>query len=220
MSDYRDQLQQIRGRYDGRRTVQRDMLDDALRLVDAEVRLRAEQLAGDALISAARHATELATIRDQHDRQVNRLQERADRAEGRVRELEEMRTNLRESQETLDDGVLVKIAAPRGAKWDGSEGNYPRPWTLGELDTVAYRLRLGGATDDTEVRFKHDHTEATIPFPELVIDPPRIIKPAESTRTVERLAGWWTRWSRRPVAYAVWLSVLLTAGVLIGRGSL
>jgi hypothetical protein len=155
---YREELEALRDRFTDRRTVPRQLLDDALGLVDTTV---AEL--------QTRHEAQLAEVERQHDRVLGRLEVRASRAEDRVRELEAMRTNLRETRETVDDGVLVKIAAPRTSSH--GEG-YPRPWTIAELDAVLYRLRLGGGTDDTEVRIGHRETEATIPFPELVLDPP------------------------------------------------
>jgi hypothetical protein len=207
---YRDQLADLRNRYGNRRTVASDLLDDALRLVDATVTDQRHKLDTDLAVHLARHETQLAEAERQHGIQLARVEDRLARSEARVRQLEAARTNLRETRETIDDGVLVKISAPRAATWEGKESNIPRPWTLGELDTVIYRLRLGGGTDDTEVRIKHDYTEATIPHPEMVLEAPAKKPELPVARTGTR---WWSSRSSFATAGAVAL-VVIVYGVL------
>jgi hypothetical protein len=200
---HQQRLADLRDRYANRRTVSRQLLDEATGLVDS------------ALVELqARHETQLAEADRQHGAQVARLEARATRVEDRVRELEAMRTNLRESRETIDDGVLVKITAPRTTTWRGENSDIPRPWTLGELEAVAYRLRLGGGTDDTEVRIKHQHTEATIPYPELVLDAPAKTTLPEEPPT----SRWWSRTGAQ-VAIGAVLGVLLVAITMVIGGA-
>lgn len=207
---YRDQLADLRDRYGSRRTVARDLLDDALRLVDATMADQQNLHDKQAAVQLARHETQLAEAERQHSIQLARVDDRLARSEARVRQLEAARTNLRETRETIDDGVLVKISAPRAATWEGKDSNTPRPWTLGELDTVIYRLRLGGGTDDTEVRIKHDHTEATIPHPEMVLEAPT----KKPERVLERPTVRWL--SSRPAFIIAGAAALIVAvyGVL------
>lgn len=202
VSYHQQRLERLRDEYTNRRSVPRSLLDRAVQIVESSW-----------LELQARHEMQLAEADRQHAAQVARLEARATRAEDRVRELEAMRTNLRESRETIDDGVLVKITAPRTATWRGETSDIPRPWTLGELETVAYRLRLGGGTDDTEVRIKHQHTEATIPYPELVMDAPAKPEPTEAATI-----PWW-QGARARLGFSAANAVLglLLIALVIGR---
>lgn len=210
---HRQRLADLRARYVDRRTVARQLLDEALALADSTV---IELQAG--------HEAQVAEVERQHQLQtaqfearLGRVEYRAQQAEERVRVLEAARTNLRESRETIAEGVLVKIKSPRtyNNRTDEEEP-FGRPWTLGELEAVCYRFRLGGGTDDTEVRNKRDHTEATIPYPEMALSAPE--KPAP-VATEQPRARWWKR--RAAVATAcVLLGIALQYVVsLLGAGS-
>lgn len=188
---YREQLDVLHARYSDRRTVANQLLEEVVQLVDL--------IATD---ERSRHEAQLAEAERQHSIQLARVEDRLARATDDVQRLERARTNLRETRETIDDGVLVKILAPRAATWEGKESNIPRPWTLGELETLMYRMRLGGGTDHTEVRFKHDHTEATIPFPELVLEAPTPKTPDPPERPA-------VRWRNTRSAFAITGAVAL-----------
>ena len=184
-SYHQERLERLRDEYGNRRTVTRQMLDQAVRLVESTT-----------LELQARHEMQLAEADRQHQWQLDRVERRATVAEDRVRQLEAMRTNLRESREAIEEGVLVKITSPRAVNWRGEESEMSRPWTLAELETVVYRLRVGGGTDDTEVRIKRDHTEATIPYPELVLEAPTTKSPPEIESADDAAMARWLR-SRR-----------------------
>lgn len=210
---HRQRLADLRARYADRRTVARQLLDEALALVDSTV-----------IELQAAHDAQLTELARQHGAQLaqaeNRLREvegRATRAQDRVRELEAMRTNLRESRETIDDGVLVKFPNPRTYMRSGDEAKWGRPWVLSELETLCFRLRVGGATDDTEVRTKSDHTEATIPFPEMALTAPEP-KP-ETATTAQPPVRWWKQRAAAAAA-CVLLGIALQYVVsLLGGGS-
>lgn len=175
-AQYRDQLEQLRNRYSDRRTITAQFVGETLDLFEAAVTdLQTE------------HVARMAEAERQHGIHLARSEDRTARAEKRVGDLEAARLAIRQSHETIDAGVLVKITAPRGHYSSGEESKYARPWTLAELEDIAYRLRLGGGVDETEVRFQHDHTEATIPFPELVLDSPsRKASPADDQNPTPR----------------------------------
>lgn len=200
---HRQRLERLRDEYTNRRSVPRQLLDQATGLVESSW-----------LELQARHEAQLAEADRQHEAQAARLEARATRAEDRVRQLEAMRTNLREERETVDDGVLVKITAPRTTTWRGDDSDIPRPWTLGELEAVAYRLRLGGGTDDTEVRIKRDHTEATIPYPELVLDAPA---KTEAAAEAPKVRWWLTPQARIGISGANVLVALMLIALAVGR---
>lgn len=203
---YRDRLEKMRAQYRDRRSVAAQLLDDAVRLVDTTVAMAQVELD----VQLAARDARLAEAERQHQIQLARAEDRATRAEDRVRALEAMRTNVRESRETIDDGVLVRISAPKVVGRNDEESPWSRPWTLGELETVAYRLRLGGAVDDTEVRIKHDHTEATVPYPELVLDaPPAKPRPLPEVPAVP----FWRRQVLLPAVVAVAMVLVFLAGV-------
>ena len=87
----------------------------------------------------------------------------------------------------------------------------PRPWMLGEIEDVAYRLRLGGADDSTELRFKRDAIEACVPFAEFALAP--VQRPAPVAAEVDRPSARWHT-PARVVALAFLFAVIMVAVAL------
>lgn len=177
-----DALERWRRQFTDRRTIPAQMLDEAHALVLAAI---SEQ--------AAEHRGQLEMLEEQHARELERagqretrLRERAERAEAAEKAYRTQQTNLREQRETVDDGVQVRISAPTFRSY--GDRDMVRPWTLGELDQVLYRLRSAGAGDDTEVRFARERVEACVPFPEMVLDHRPAAPPPATTDRPPRAA--------------------------------
>lgn len=166
-------IREWRDRYTGRRTIAAQMLDDAEVLVrDAIVRER-EQERREAKIERERdlERRERAVERaeEMKDWTTDRLRRQLAEAESKIASMSPRMTQMREERETVEDGTVVRLLAPTVPIYgDRSE---PRPWMLGELEDVIYRLRLGGGDEGTEVRFKRDAIEACIPFAEYALMP-------------------------------------------------
>lgn len=164
-------LAEFRERFANRRTVPYEMFQFAERLVRASTEYHARQARDAAAAADERAQVVIDAANAEHARlleQVRRLE--ADAAEWRTRYQDYKRdqTNLRESRETIDDGTLVKINAPRISSW--GDKTIPRPWTLEELEMLTHRMRMAGGDDQLEVRFKHEHVEATVPIPEFAFE--------------------------------------------------
>lgn len=214
-----EQLDEWRERYANRRTVSWQMLNEAARLVEASQRYHARL----AQAEIARVEDRLAALEEQHASELERAEQRleqqrnrAERAEAAEQAYRKQQTNLREERETVDDGVQVRIEAPRIPGY--GDRTHPRPWTLGELETMMYRLRAGGATDDTEVRFKHEHAEACIPFPEMVLEPTREVARRPEPRLPDpgrRPSPSWPLRMKGAAAHAAVFTTGVTAAILL-----
>lgn len=168
-----EQMHEWRELFQNRRTVPWQMFDAAERLIRASHTHHARHLEAHRLATVqaldelkAAHVAEIGRLQDALERE-RRLRVAAETSE---REYRQRQTNLREQRETTDDGTLVRIAQPKFKSYGDRE--MARPWTLEELGVIEQRFRLAGGTDDTEVRFKHEHVEATVPFPELALEWP------------------------------------------------
>lgn len=150
-------IAEFREHFFNRRTVPYEMFRVAEMLVETGLAER-EQV----------HATKMASLQQSldHERTMRK------HAEDEAARITAHNTNLREEQENLDDGTLVKVMQPRLVGHRLSDGStigsdIPRPWQLHEVEALVYRLRVCGGSDSTEVRFKHGHAEATVPYPEM-----------------------------------------------------
>lgn len=156
--------------YRGRRTVPGQMLDDARDLVRAA-----------ASYHARRARAELAAQAHAHDTTVDRLERQADhlrdlltaarKVQTEQQALVAEKTRLREEREQHDHEVQVTIGRTLGG------------WRVADLEEVAYRLRAGGAVDDTPVEMSTHTAKAKVPAPNLV----PLVRLAPDTRA-ERLA--------------------------------
>lgn len=202
-------IREWRDRYTSRRTVSWQMLSDAEALVrDAiarELEQSRRQAKSDRELDLERRERDAAWARGLHDQQVDRLRRELAEARAKIDSLSSRQTLMREERETVEDGTIVRILAPTVPAW--GDKNSPRPWRLVELDDVTLRLRMAGASDATEVRFKRDAIEACVPMPELALMPvssDRSSPPSSPTRRRLRL----------PIATVAFLAVVLIGMVL------
>ena len=166
-------IREWRDRYTGRRTIAAQMLDEAEVLVrDATAREREQERQHfkterewdlERRERRVEHAEGLAAQRE------DRLRRQLVEAQAKIESLSARTTLMRESRETVEDGTVVRLLAPTVPSY--GDRNDPRPWMLGELEDVTHRLRMGGADESTEVRFKRDAIEACVPFAEFALPP-------------------------------------------------
>lgn len=166
-------IRQWRERYTSRRTVAHQMLNDAEVLVrDAiaqEVKQERRQAKSEREWDLERRERAAEHAQRMHDSTVDRLRRQLSEAEAKIASMSPRMTLMREERETVEDGTVVRLLAPKVPSYgDKSE---PRPWMLGEIEDVAHRLRMGGADDGTELRFKRDAIEACVPFAEFTLAP-------------------------------------------------
>lgn len=166
-------IREWRERYAGRRTVAREMLDQAEVLVRDAIARELEQQRRDAKsereweLERRERAVEYAEgSKDWH---VDSLRRRLAEAEAKIASMSPRMTLMREERETVEDGTIVRLLAPTVPSY--GDKNSPRPWMLGEIEDVVHRLRMGGAEDTTELRFKRDAIEACVPFAEFALAP-------------------------------------------------
>lgn len=166
-------IREWRERFAGRRTVAHEMLEQAEVLVrDAVARelatvQRETKTQRERDLERRERAVELAE--GSKDWQTDRLRRQLAEAEAKIASMSPRMTLMREERETVEDGTIVRLLAPTVPSYgDKSE---PRPWMLGEIEDVVHRLRMGGAEDDTELRFKRDAIEACVPFAEFALAP-------------------------------------------------
>lgn len=166
-------IREWRERYAGRRTVAREMLDQAEILVrDAitrELELQRREAKTEREWELERRERAVEYAEGSKDWHVDSLRRRLAEAEAKIASMSPRMTLMREERETVEDGTVVRILAPTVPSYgDKSE---PRPWMLGEIEDVVHRLRMGGAEDDTDLRFKRDAIEACVPFAEFALAP-------------------------------------------------
>jgi hypothetical protein len=145
-----EQLEAIRQRYRDKRTLGYRLADDCVAMATAAIvedRARCEAQ----LELAARYHQGTRDLADT-------LKRRIDQLEG-WRELKETRSSAAKVTGYEDPGQ-VHVAL-------GREGPN-RTWTVADLEEVAYRLRCGGAVDDTPVSGVLNTISATVPAPNLV----------------------------------------------------
>lgn len=206
-------IREWRERYAGRRTIAAEMLDQAEVLVRDAVALE--------LATVRREAkTEREYDLERRERQVefaeglktsteDRLRRQLAEAEQKLMQLSPRQTLMREERETVEDGTVVRLLAPTVPSYGDKDS--PRPWMLGEIEDVVHRLRMGGAEDGTELRFKRDAIEACVPFAEFALAPasrtlPGRVAPAANTV----VSGW-----RAPVKPLVLVAVVAALVALL-----
>ena len=151
-------IREWRERYTGRRTINRQMLDEA------------EILVRDAIVREREQETRQAKTEREHGQwQMGRLQVQLAEAKAKIESLSTRATLMREERETVETGTVVRLIAPTVPTY--GDQSAPRPWMLVELEDVLLRLRMAGGADSTEVRFKRDAIEACVPFPEAALMP-------------------------------------------------
>lgn len=142
---YDERLTGLLSEFSTRRSVQAQM-----------VREVAELAAGRVAEVEAFHAAQAAAQAEQ----LERIQERERALHAQVaalhRQLDEKRS-LREERDEQGEEVQVRIARSLGGAW-----------RVGDLEEIAYRLRCGGAVDDTAVKVTEHTATALVPAPDLV----------------------------------------------------
>lgn len=210
-------IREWRERYTDRRTVAREMLDQAELLVRDAVVLELQQQARAARdhreMDLERRERQLEETNRRHEQRVDRLQRELAEAKERIASMSPRQTLMREERETIEDGTIVRIQAPTVPSY--GDGTAVRPWMLGEIEEVAQRLRMAGGDDQTEVRFKKDAVESCVPFPEFVLTPAS--RPVPALPDPGRDPGRELRWSPRTRAGLLALAlVVLVAALVVG----
>lgn len=148
-STFTNQLERTLRDYADRRTIHAGMIRDVAEIAYGYV---AEQLAAP--------TTERDQLAAKLQGVIERLEERLDQERERNAQwrkaVEEQRI-LREKREAADDGLI-----------DVRFENSRRHWTVEDLEDIAYRLRLGGGSDDTVVEMSEWFARAKVVDPTLV----------------------------------------------------
>lgn len=142
-------LEAWRSRYSNRRTIAYAMLDEVYALANEAIALAEAK-------AEARADGRIAELERQREREQSYLET----YRTRVRQLEDEvaeKRRLREEREQSGDEVQVHIGRSLGGSW-----------LVSDLEEIAYRLRCGGATDDTPVKVTEYTATAKVVAPELV----------------------------------------------------
>lgn len=107
---------------------------------------------------------------EQAQAEADRAVERAEAKAERYRELQQ---KALENSQTLSDLLDEKRTLRDERQRDGEEvkvtiGRDYRGWWLKDLEEVAYRLRMGGAVDDTPIEVGEYSIRANVPDPNMV----------------------------------------------------
>lgn len=140
-----EELYAIRDRYQNKRTLGYALVDSCLKLVDSamlEERARWSGKLEQALEEVGRERKTLDRVREDNKRLRASLEEKTVLREARTRD--------------GDEEVRVTI--------DRSLGG----WCVSDLEEVAYRLRSGGAEDETPVKITDYSITANVPAPNLI----------------------------------------------------
>lgn len=182
-------IREWRDRYTNRRTISWQMLGDAEVLVrDAIIREREQerrQAKSEREWDLERRERRVEDAERLHEQRIDRLRRELAEARQKIDSLSPRQTLMREERETVDNGTVVRLLAPTVPSY--GDKSAPRPWMLGELEDVIHRLRMGGADESVEVRFKRDAIEACVPFAEFALAP---AGRSPSPRTEPAPSGW------------------------------
>lgn len=193
-----DRLAQLRRRYDGTRSMARVAIAEAIDL--------AEQCVRDAELAEGARADgriqELDRYRENEQRVLESLREQNRQLHAVLAE----KRRLNEEREENGEEVQVKIGRSLGGSW-----------LIGDLEEIVYRLRCGGATDETPVKITDYTATAKVVAPELV----PLVRPSEAKvdRTPPSFAPDHALVARRtvslPPAALVGIAVLVTAVLMV-----
>lgn len=142
-------LERLLGDYAERRTIQAHMIRDVAKLAYGHI---AEQLAQP----QTERDAQVAKLEGVIERLEKRYAERGDTIRRLDAALEEKRS-IHEARSKADDDQ-VEVTFTNGYKG----------WTVEQLEEIAYRLRLGGATDDTRVDITAHSAKGLVVDPTLV----------------------------------------------------
>lgn len=156
-------IEKWRGTYKDRRSVNHMLLRDAEALITAGVSE-----------AAAWYGGQLALEREQRIACAESLVLARDARDAAVLELREGRKLYQTTDRTADEG-LVAITVARGISG----------WTVADLEEAAYRLRCGGAEDETPVEMDQHAAKAVVPAPNLIPLSTRKVSPLRTPEFVE-----------------------------------
>lgn len=204
---YYNGMQSLRRAYGDRRGLVPEMLnraDDLMTksIAHAEARTagRIEQAQAD-----ADRVVEQAEAKVDHEREMRRKAE--ERARNLQATLDEKRT-FRDKR--MRDGDDVEVTILRDVSG----------WQVADLEEIAYRLRLGGAVDDTPIEIDKTAIRSHVPDPNVVsLARPERAKPdlPDTYAKGSRLHAGYRAMHQRPAVIAVILAVLsVLAGVGMG----
>lgn len=208
-----------RDRYTNRRTVERQMLNEAELLVRDAVVRELEQLERDRAHDRERRAYQAERAVEIADAARDRAEARADRVATQLAEYRARHVALREEREAVTDGTVVKIAAPEvpysGYDYTSPDRTVPR-WTLEDLESATHRLRMAGAGDDAVVGFEREHIRVAVPFPEFALTPAKRLEPRVTYVEAPAAEPWWARLRvGRLAGAAAVLLILLVVGLVV-----
>lgn len=184
-------IREWRERFTGRRTVAYEMLEQAELLVREAVAREVAAVQRETKterewdLERRERAVELAER--SKDWREDSLRRQLAEAKAEIASMSPRMTLMREERETVEQGTIVRLLAPRVPSY--GDKTDPRPWMLGEIEDVAHRLRMGGAEDGTELRFKRDAIEACVPFAEFALAPSSSRSEPERAAVNDRLPG-------------------------------
>lgn len=173
MKTHAERLAEWRQTYTDRRTIPWEMLKAAEAILEWGVR-DAERSANVAVHRAEAkleeaHA-ETERVRESLTSNIETLRKHRDMLQ---RQIDEKRT-IAETRSKEGDEVRVQIARP---DWKG--------WQIADLEEIAYRLRCGGAVDETPVKIDSREASALVPAPDLVkLESPRHVTPSEKVAAI------------------------------------
>lgn len=144
MNPYHEQFEQLRDAYSQRRGLVPEMLGEADRVLQQAIQY--ERGLCDAAVAQAR---------SEADRQVKLRIDAQRRAEKAIEHFSSQ-TSLFETRAKSGDLVKVKMDKHRDQ------------WTVADIEEVAYRLRMGGATDDSPVKLESGYMLGLVPDATLV----------------------------------------------------
>lgn len=133
----------------------------------------------------AQHAAELEALAERH---AGQLEGQASAHEARVARLEKSRDDWQQlcqsAQARLDERRTIRQELEQSAGADDCKVTIATDyhgWTVAGLEEIAYRLRTGGASDETPVDVSGSRAVAMVPAPNLVqLDASPKARPAET----------------------------------------
>lgn len=139
MNPYHEQFERLREAYSQRRGLVPEMLEEADRVLQAAIEYERAQC-----------EAEVTQARSEIDRQV-KLRFDAQRQTEKAIEAYSSQTSLFETRTKSGDLVKVKMDKHRDQ------------WTVADIEEVAYRLRMGGATDDSPIKLESGYMIGLVP---------------------------------------------------------
>ena len=202
MKTHAERLAEWRQTYTDRRTVPWQMLEAAERVLEWGLR-DAERGANIAVARAEgkleeAHA-ETERVRESLTKQIETLREHRDMLQ---RQIDKKRT-IAETRSQEGEQVRVQIGREG---WNG--------WQIADIEEIAYRLRCGGAVDETPLKINDREASALVPAPDLVkLESPRHVTPAEK---VAKILTAEQPTKRKPMSWTTRMLILGSASGAIG----